>query len=281
MAKCHLGQIPFVERCVLYLYCESSGWVSNYKIFMSTIGQSENQSHEAARSASSTVPIAVGLLGGILLGAVIYWFTSWKGIWQFVAVGALLGGAFGFFWRRIHNVWERFRSEDWEVTEIEIETPAQKWKLVNSGSQRRVAWSLFVETATRIGTQLISDSEGDDGVMLRSLYDLFQITRSSISEIEPTRPLPSREQGTDTVETYALAMLNHDLRPFLSKWHPQWDTWQKANPDKLCADWEGHQLFRSELKLLQEKIRVRAHGLGEIAGVPQVERFLHTTSHSE
>jgi hypothetical protein len=121
----------------------------------------------------------------------------------------------------------------------------------------------------------MSDEEGDDGIVLKSLYELFQASRKNIMEIEPTRVLPSRRKNLETVETYVLTMLNQNLRPFLSKWHPVWDAWQKSNPDVPSSNWPQHKEFRKELKALQPKIRERAIGLGEIAGVPRVGQLLN------
>lgn len=215
-----------------------------------------------------------GLVCGALLGSVFYWITELEGVWPFVVLGALLGGIIGRWWQTFVTLWMQFRSEEWRVTEIEIETLGQKWKLANSGSQRRVAWSIFVEMVTRIATQFMPDTHGDDGIALKSLYDLFQCTRKSITEMEPTRVLPSHTESFDTVETYALAMLNQDLRPFLSKWHPAWDAWRKANPDAASSSWEHHRTFRDDLRKLQQKIRARAEGLAKIAGVPKISRFM-------
>jgi len=152
-----------------------------------------------------------GLLCGGLLGVCVYWVTELKGVWLFIFTGALIGGLISLFWQTFATLWMRFRSEDWRVTEIEIETLGQKWKLANSG----------------------------------------------------------------THETYALAMLNQDLRPFLSRWHPIWDAWRKANPDADCFSWDRHTAFRSDLKFLQNQIRVRADGLGKIAGVSEISRFMN------
>jgi hypothetical protein len=216
-----------------------------------------------------------GLLCGGLLGVCVYWGTELKGVWLFIFTGALIGGLISLFWQTLATLWMRFRSEDWRVTEIEIETLGQKWKLANSGTQKRVAWSIFVEIVTRIATQSMSDTDGDNGIALKSLYDLFQYTRKSIAEIKPASMLPSRKKSFDTVETYALAMLNQDLRPFLSKWHPIWDAWRKANPDADSFSWDRHMAFRNDLKFLQNQIRGRAEGLGKIAGVSEISRFMN------
>jgi hypothetical protein len=196
-------------------------------------------------------------------------------VWQFVVVGTLIGAVLGLGCKELAALWRRSRSDEWRVTEVEITTLGQKVKLANSGSQRRVAWSLFVDTTTRIATQPMSDEEGDDGIVLKSLYDLFQSSRKSIMEMEPTRVLPSRRKNLETVETYVLAMLNQSLRPFLSKWHPVWDTWQKSNPGAASSGWSQHREFREALKALQPEIRERAIGLGEIAGVPRVEQLMN------
>lgn len=85
------------------------------------------------------------------------------------------------------------------MTEIEIATLGQTVKLANSGSQRRVAWSLFVEATTRVSAQPMSDDEGDGGAALKSLYDLFPSSRKTITEMEPARVLPARRKNLDTV----------------------------------------------------------------------------------
>ena|SRR5215217_2816387 len=127
--------------------------------------------------------------------------------------------------------------------------------------------------ATRISTQPLDDLVGDDGIALKSLYDLFRLTRTTISEMEPTR-----SASGNTVETYALDMLNADLRPFLSKWHPQWETHVSAAGEKHSQEWELHKQFRSELSELQTKIEVRARGLATIAGLKNVDRFFPISS---
>ena len=218
--------------------------------------------------------VVCGGLAGALLSAGIYWITELQGVWLFVVPGVLIGIVIGFYWRVFVGIWTRSRLEEWQVTEIEIETLGQKWKLASSGSQRRVAWALFVETATRIATQPMADADGDDGIALKSLYDLFQSTRKIIAEMELTHLLPSKKKHTDTVETFALAMLNQDLRPFLSKWHPVWDVWRKANPDVQCMNWNQHAAFRDDLRTLQPKIHARAEGLAKIAGISDIKRLL-------
>lgn len=225
---------------------------------------------------------------GLLIGAVcsaalaygVYWVTTLDKMWQFVLAGASIGLLFGLGYKELAVLWRRSRSDEWRVTEVEVTTLGQKVKLANSGSQRRVAWALFVDTTTRIATQPLSDEEGDGGIILKSLYDLFQVSRKSIMEMEPTRVLPSRRKNLETVETYILEMLNQNIRPFLSKWHPVWDAWQKSNPGTPSSGWSQHKEFRKELKALQPEIRGRAIGLGEIAGIPRVGQLMNIPASS-
>ena len=54
----------------------------------------------------------------------------------------------------------------------------------------------------RISIQPMRDEDGDNGVALKSLYDLFQFTRKTVSEMEPTpnatgTPKPNQIAGVD------------------------------------------------------------------------------------
>ena len=223
--------------------------------------------------------IFAGLLCGSLSAFVIYRITQCDKIWIFLMVGAFIGAVVGVIWQPMIALWTKFQSEEWRITEIELGTDGPTWKLANGSSQRRVAWSLFVELATRVVTQPMSGTEGDDCAALNSLYQLFNSVRKIISEMEPT-PLLSGD-SLDTVETYSLAMLNQDLRPFLAKWHPKWDQWEQSHKDKHCSDWEQHEEFRRDLERLRQKIITRAKGLGKIAKVSDIDRFLTVAPRSE
>jgi hypothetical protein len=199
-----------------------------------------------------------------VIGAVTFSLTSFAdSMW----VWALLGGAFGAFvgllWPVIRSFAMRHKVEDWRLEEVEV----QGFKFTSAGAQLRVAWRLFVEMATRVSTQTMEHETGDDGVALKSLYDLFQLTRTAIAEMEPT---PSA--SGNTAETYALEILNVDLRPFLSKWHPVWDSSAKTRSDPSQA-WAKHQEFGTELQQLQSSIEKRTKGFAQLAGVKNVDRF--------
>lgn len=224
------------------------------------------------------IRIFAGLFCGIVLALVFYWSRTLPKLCSYILYGALIGALVGYSWQAMFNIFKRFNLDEWYVKEIQINTLGHNWKLVNSGSQRRIAWTIFVEAVTRITTQPMNDDQGDNGVALKSLYDFFQDTRQIIANMEATSIMPSTRKSLDTVETYALAMLNQDIRPFLSKWHPIWDVWRKLNSNAPSSNWERHTEFRADLKTLQSKMLERVIGLGIIAGIPDIDRFIKHTS---
>lgn len=212
------------------------------------------------------------IVGGVI-GAVAYWMISSSSAVVWVIAGCLIGVAVGLIWPLLRSFVLRHNLDDWRLEEIEV----QGFKFTSAGAQRRVAWRLFVEMTTRIATQPMQDQDGSAGIALESLRKLFDLTRATVSEMQPTPNATG-----DTVETFALDMLNSDLRPFLSLWHPIWDDFAKGGKADSQA-WSEHKRFRDGLRELQGKIEGRARGLAEIAGVKNVDRFFpkHRTDNKE
>jgi hypothetical protein len=208
------------------------------------------------------IAVICSITGGGVAG-IAYWLNSCSSAWAWIITGIIAGCAFGLLWPYLQSFVLRHKIDDWRLEEVEI----QGLKFTSAGAQRRVAWRLFVEMATRIATQPMRDEDGNDGIALESLRKLFDLTRTAVSEMQLT---PST--SGDTIETYALDMLNNDLRPFLSKWHPLWDDFVKIG--KVDSQiWPEHKRFRDELRYLQGKIESRARGLATIAGVKNTDRF--------
>lgn len=211
--------------------------------------------------------VGIGAIAGGTAGAVAYWLFSVSSILAWILPGALIGLIVGLAWPFWRSFALRHKIDDWRLEAVEI----QGLKFTTAGAQRRVAWRLFIEMATRISTQPMRDEDGDNGVALKSLCDLFQFTRRTIAEMEPTPTATG-----DTVETFALDMLNMDLRPFLSKWHPAWDDFVKS-AKVVSQTWPDHKQFRKELSQLQDTTEGRARGLAQIAGLKNVDHFFKPT----
>lgn len=195
-----------------------------------------------------TIHLIYGAVTGGIVSVLVLIFQGNTLRWKWTVVGVLAGSALGLFWPVYKSIVIRLRIEDWRLEEVEI----RGVKFTSGGTQRRVAWRLFIEMTTRIATQPVPDHSGQDGAALVSLHHLFVLTRKVLTEMEPT-PIASGE----TIETYALDMLNSDLRPFLTKWHPLWEEFDK-NGDK-SKPWPRQVEFRGELKALQKKSKC-GHG---------------------
>lgn len=127
--------------------------------------------------------------------------------------------------------------------------------------QRTTAWALYVELVTRVAVQDGSAEAGLVREALASLHSLFPTTRQVLREAGPTAG-----SAENSVGGIAIAVLNRGLRPFLSKWHPQYSEWERAHGRK-GREWKREAEFRKELRALQADLSKYADALKKIAGV--------------
>jgi hypothetical protein len=181
----------------------------------------------------------------------------------YVLAGAAGGGATA--------VVMQFYSRSVRLTDITITVPqfSQLHFAVTRDSQQ-VAWKLFVESVTRISTQPLNESSGLLREALSSLYGLFGTTREVLKQAQP-----STRTGPDpTVEHLAIAMLNNELRPFLSRWHSSLTQWEKDHPDQTEAVWPQAAECRAELASMQRHLEEYVLGFGKLAGLPNSQEIL-------
>lgn len=136
-------------------------------------------------------------------------------------------------------------------------------------TERRAAWSLYVELVTRIAVQPLEVDEGLLREALTSLYNIFGITREVLKQAGPDVGA-SRE----SVGGIAIAVLNNGLRPFLAKWHPLLQTWEAQRPPHLSpkeheGNWSEEGNLRDQLEALRRDLEQYANALAQIAGVEQ------------
>ena len=129
-----------------------------------------------------------------------------------------------------------------------------KWAKVEIGfndEDRNAAWELYVEMLTRIVTQPLPTSAGDEQTALDSVYSLFATTREIL-----------RRHGKGTVQfsKVAIPVLNQVVRPFTAKWH-------RESLSGAFLDTEKRKEFREQLEHLQADLRNYNRLLAEIAGV--------------
>lgn len=76
---------------------------------------------------------------------------------------------------------------------------------------KKAAWEMYIELLTRITTQPLAPSSGDENSALDSVYSLFPTTRNILKSNGP---------GCIEFSKIAIIVLNQVVRPFTAKWHP-------------------------------------------------------------
>jgi hypothetical protein len=143
--------------------------------------------------------------------------------------------------------------------------------------ERRAAWELYVELATRVAVVPLESDEGLLREALSSLYALFGVTRQILRSYGPGLARP-REDGEYNFGQLAVAVLNYELRPLLSRWHPLLDGWEAQRPaDRSRMDhedgWEHAGQLRGELERSRGRLVDYADLLAAAAGVPPLAAY--------
>jgi len=134
-------------------------------------------------------------------------------------------------------------------------------------TQRKAAWSLYIELVTRIAVQPLDIDQGLLRETLTSLNSLFGTTRQILKEAGP-----SVGASRNSVGGIAITVLNNGLRPFLSKWHPRLQAWELQRSSQRTFQeheriWPEITELRCELALLRKHLEEYANALAIIAGV--------------
>ena len=113
------------------------------------------------------------------------------------------------------------------------------------------AWLLYVELITRVTSQPLDESEGDEQTALESIHSVFAITRDI---------LKNYGKNARSFTPVALILVNKLLRPFTSKWHRQ-SIQNGFNKD------DAQKEFRNDLNKLRESLVSYIKLLAEMSGV--------------
>jgi hypothetical protein len=212
--------------------------------------------------------LAVGAVLGLLFGAFVGWVAHFlsrlQGVWALAVPMGLIGLAVGAVAARVapYRPWKQVR-----LSEAEIEVPGlSTLKFVIDGEQRKVAWRIFVEMMTRVSTQPLEPGAGFVEEALESLHGLFTTTRGLLKEMLPSPVIA----GTHRAEELAILMLNRELRPFLSVWHPRWKTFAAGGAG---GSWREDTAFRDELAALRARLLEYAKSFGALAEIEELNRY--------
>ncbi len=105
--------------------------------------------------------------------------------------------------------WEKWL-ENWDMTSLKIKTPFLDMEWNPQDEDKTAAWELYIELLTRVSTQALPDTHGDEKTALDSIYSLFPLTRKII-----------KRNGRHCIEfaKIAVVVLNQVIRPFTAEWH--------------------------------------------------------------
>ncbi len=141
--------------------------------------------------------------------------------------------------------------EKWDMTSLKIKTPFLDMEWKPQDEDKNAAWELYIELLTRITTQPLAQTHGDEETALKSIHMIFPLTREVI-----------KSNGRHCIEFTKIAsvMLNQVIRPFTAKWHKLSMNGAFSNPES-CND------FRQDLKELQSILIIYTKMLGDMAGI--------------
>jgi hypothetical protein len=139
-------------------------------------------------------------------------------------------------------------------------------------AEERAAWELYVELATRIAVQPLSQEEGLIREALASLYSLFPATRQVLRQAGPAVAKSPNSFGPIAVE-----ILNRGIRPFIGKWHTQLLAYEQSRPTSTPQQehertWERAPEFWAELRSLNDDMLAYSQALAAIARVKTLSR---------
>lgn len=140
--------------------------------------------------------------------------------------------------------------DKWDLTSLKIKAPFLEMHWEPRDEDKTAAWELYVELITRASTQGLAPDDGDEPAALKSVYELFPLTRETIK---------SNGRYCINFTRIAVVVLNQIVRPFTARWHPR----VLVGPLDLAA----REQFRTELRALQADLRAYTRLLADLAGV--------------
>jgi len=213
--------------------------------------------------------VLLGPVTGAGVGFAVYHASRLSGASLFIVCGGFAGLVAALV---VHSANQTVRLTDVKVTVPQF----SELSFTVTRDSEQVAWKLFVETVTRISTQRLDMNGGLVREALTSLYSLFASTRDILKQSQP-----SRLTGTGpTVEQLAIAMLNTELRPFLTRWHPRLRRWE-ADHDDGETGWPDNDQCRSELAATQQRLQAYVLGFGKLARLPNAQQIVDGTFGSQ
>lgn len=139
-----------------------------------------------------------------------------------------------------------------------------------NAAAQEAAWKIYIELITRVSANDLAPGTGIIRESLNSLYAAFGSLRDTLKAAGPELAKPPASQRQWTVASLLLNIMNDRLRPFLSKWHPLLQEYEKTKPDSVAQytheqEWVQNTSFRRELTALLVGLRGYIAALKDIA----------------
>lgn len=138
-----------------------------------------------------------------------------------------------------------------DIERINLNLKFLNVELVINNYDKEAAWLMYVELITRVTTQSLEDDSGIEEAALKSVYNMFELTRNVLKE---------KGRKAETFTKVAIIILNQKIRPFTSKWHREFEKNKYLTKEK-CGE------FRKELKELQKILTNYCRLLADMAEV--------------
>ncbi len=157
------------------------------------------------------------------------------------------------------------------LKEVEIGWLGIKGKWVADREQILAAWELYVELVTRIAVQPLQPGQGLLREALASLYALFAETRRILKTHGPG-VATAATKGSLSLGLIAVKVLNQELRPVLSQWHPELQAHEQRRPADVSPlaherAWARHDEMRNVLEGVRAHLEQYADLLAIVAGI--------------
>lgn len=125
----------------------------------------------------------------------------------------------------------------------------------------QLAWAMYTQLRTRIATQPLPIRDGIESTALKSLVDLFALSRDAMA---------NRRMALHAT-SLLVHCLNHHIRPFTARWHAKSEAGELSSLDQRFC-------FRAELEKLQSVLRALTSVFGQMVGDRDARLLLEVPS---
>jgi hypothetical protein len=199
---------------------------------------------EPSKHANSTIGYLIWLIGAIIIALLV-----------------LLN------WHKLKRIFSFIRLKEYKLSIAGFELSG---KLEYNAAAQDAAWKIYVELATRVSGNELAAGTGILRESLNSLYTAFSSLRDTLKAAGPELAKPPSSERQWTVATLLLNIMNEHLRPFLSKWHPLLQEYEKSRPASIATfthekQWSENTALREELAGLMTGLKSYISALKDIA----------------